>query len=93
MRITAQDLQALDIADAVIPEPEGGAHMDAIATIAALDEELQRHLEALVLLDVDTLLEQRYAKYRAIGAYQEGQFDRLTYAANGAAASLAPPFS
>ncbi len=93
MRITAQDLSTLHIADAVIPEPEGGAHMDAIVTIAALDEELQRHLEELVLLDVDTLLEQRYAKYRAIGAYQEDQFDRLTYAANGAAASFAPPFS
>jgi acetyl-CoA carboxylase carboxyl transferase subunit alpha len=93
MRITAQDLRTLAIADAVVPEPEGGAHMDATATIAALGEELQRHLAELVLLDVDTLLERRYAKYRAIGAYQEGQFDHLAYASNGAAASFAPPFS
>jgi acetyl-CoA carboxylase carboxyl transferase subunit alpha len=93
MRITAQDLLALDIADAIIPEPQGGAHMDADATVAALGAELRLHLEELLLLDVATLLDRRYAKYRAIGAYQEGQSSLLTSSSNGSPASFVPPFS
>ena len=38
MKITAQDLLALKIADAIVPEPEGGAHTDAETIIAALGD-------------------------------------------------------
>jgi acetyl-CoA carboxylase carboxyl transferase subunit alpha len=93
MKITAQDLYALKIADAIIPEPAGGAHLEAADTIAALDAELRPHLEELLSLDVATLLDRRYAKYRAIGAYQEGQHNLFAYASNGSHASFIPPFS
>jgi acetyl-CoA carboxylase carboxyl transferase subunit alpha len=93
MKITAQDLHTLKIADAIIPEPEGGAHLDTAATIAALGAELRRHLEELVQLDVAALLDRRYAKYRAIGSYQEGQHNLFAYSANGSSASFIPPFS
>jgi acetyl-CoA carboxylase carboxyl transferase subunit alpha len=73
MKITAQDLFALKIADAVIPEPEGGAHMDVEGTVAAIGAALQRQLEDLLRLDVHALLARRYAKYRAIGVFQEDQ--------------------
>ncbi|MFL5805156.1 MAG: acetyl-CoA carboxylase carboxyltransferase subunit alpha [Roseiflexaceae bacterium] len=93
MKITAQDLYALQIADAIVPEPEGGAHLDAAATIAALGAALRQHLEELLPLDIATLLDRRYAKYRAIGAYQEGQHNRFAYSSNGSPASFVPPFS
>jgi acetyl-CoA carboxylase carboxyl transferase subunit alpha len=93
MKITAQDLLALKIADAIIPEPEGGAHMAAEATIAALGLALQEQLGTLLALDADTILARRYAKYRAIGAFQEGQQNLIARAYDGAPASFIPPFS
>ena len=73
MRITAQDLLTLEIVDAIIPEPEGGAHMNVDAITADLGAALREHLDDLVKFSVDQLLANRYAKYRAIGSFQEGQ--------------------
>lgn len=71
LKLTAQDLLALGIIEEVIPEPPGGAHTDAQATITALGARIAAHLDELCALDLATLLERRYAKYRAIGRYQE----------------------
>ncbi|GAB4128742.1 MAG: acetyl-CoA carboxylase carboxyltransferase subunit alpha [Roseiflexaceae bacterium] len=73
MRITAQDLYTMQIADVVVGEPEGGAHTNTEATITAVGAALRSQLATLVRLDRHTLLEQRYQKYRAIGQYQTGQ--------------------
>lgn len=71
LKLTAQDLRALEIVDEVVPEPPGGAHTNAQATIAALGERILANLDALCALDMPTLLQRRYAKYRTIGRYQE----------------------
>lgn len=73
MRITALDQYDLGIVDVIIPEPEGGAHTDAAAAAAAVGEALRAALEALVGLPIDDLLQRRYARYRAIGRFQECQ--------------------
>ncbi|GAB4204154.1 MAG: acetyl-CoA carboxylase carboxyltransferase subunit alpha [Roseiflexaceae bacterium] len=73
MRVTAPDLLELGIADAIIPEPDGGAHADSQAAIEALRGALQQHLNELLRDDIETLLARRYAKYRAIGSFQEQQ--------------------
>lgn len=70
MRITAQDLLDMGVADMIIPEPEGGAHTNAQETIAAVGQALHSQLRHLETLPLDQLLEQRYQKYRAIGAFQ-----------------------
>jgi acetyl-CoA carboxylase carboxyl transferase subunit alpha len=93
MRITAQDLLSLQIADAVIAEPEGGAHTDADTTVAAVGATIRQQLVELLRLDLASLMEQRYAKYRAIGVFQEGQHERLAHSSNGTSASFIPPFS
>lgn len=67
MKITAADLCALGIADEVVPEVLGGAHLDPVRTIADVGEALQRHLRDLLELPVPELLRQRYEKYRSIG--------------------------
>jgi acetyl-CoA carboxylase carboxyl transferase subunit alpha len=92
MKITAQDLLALDVIDAIVPEPEGGAHTDAEAIIAAAGDMLRSQLAELLRLDLPTLLDRRYAKYRAIGHYQERQSQALVYA-NGDGASFSLPFT
>ena len=92
MRITAQDLLELGIADLIIPEPEGGAHLDSAAAVAATGEALRHQLDILVRRDLDDLLARRYQKYRAIGSFQEGQSHLLARAAN-TTASFPPLFS
>jgi len=93
MKITAQDLLALDVIDAIVPEPEGGAHTDAEAMIAAAGDMIRSQFAELLRLDVLTLLDQRYAKYRAIGHYQERQSQILGYTNGDGGASFSLPFA
>ena len=67
LRMTALDLQNLGICDEIIPEATGGAHRGLTVTAAALEDAITRHLEELAGLDVQTRLDRRYGKYRAIG--------------------------
>jgi acetyl-CoA carboxylase carboxyl transferase subunit alpha len=71
LRLTAADLAALRIVDEVIPEPPGGAHLDPQAAIAVVGEALRRHLQAVAGVPLDLLLQRRYARYRAMGYYEE----------------------
>jgi acetyl-CoA carboxylase carboxyl transferase subunit alpha len=81
MKITAQDLYQLGIIDEIVPEPVGGAHLDAAATMTAVGTAIQQHLEQLRGLSVAELQQQRYEKYRSIGVVQQTQ----TVDANGVA--------
>jgi acetyl-CoA carboxylase carboxyl transferase subunit alpha len=71
LKLTAQDLYELDIIDEIVAEPPDGAHNNAQAAIITLGERIAAHLDELCALDLRTLLQRRYAKYRAIGRYQE----------------------
>jgi acetyl-CoA carboxylase carboxyl transferase subunit alpha len=71
LRLTASDLAALGVVDEIVPEPRGGAHLDAPATIAAVGDALRRHLRAAVGVPPEVLLQRRYAKYRAMGYHEE----------------------
>src|SRR5664279_1309478 len=70
MRLTAADCKALGVIDEVLPEPPGGAHADPVATIDTVGRAIDGRLERLVLLPVEALLEARYAKFRAMGAWE-----------------------
>ncbi len=71
LKLHGEDLQKFGIVDDIIPEPLGGAHRDMAATAASLKSALLKHLKKLTSLDPQTLLDQRYAKYRAIGDFIE----------------------
>jgi acetyl-CoA carboxylase carboxyl transferase subunit alpha len=71
LRLTAGDLGALRVVDEVIEEPRGGAHLDPEAAIAAVGKALRHHLRVLSGVPIDVLLQRRYAKYRAMGYYEE----------------------
>ena len=68
---TARDLLKLNIIDEVVPEPVGGAHHDPAKTAANLKAALIRHLDELCALDPEELVRRRYAKFRAMGSWQE----------------------
>lgn len=67
LKITAQDLAALKIIDAVIPEPVGGAHRDPIAAIDAVADQIAAGLKEMDGLSGDEILKQRRAKFLAMG--------------------------
>lgn len=67
MKITAADLHALGIVDAVVPEPPRGAHENHEQTARLLEPYLERALEELSRLSPQELVAQRYEKYRRMG--------------------------
>ena len=67
MKVTAGDLQALGVVDRVVPEPLGGAHRSPNEAIASLKDAIIEELDGLAKLDRAQLLEQRRAKFLAIG--------------------------
>ena len=71
MRITANDMLEMKMADEVIAEPVGGAHRDHDGTADILKEALLRHLNELKEVPVDDLVENRIERYRTIGEWKE----------------------
>jgi acetyl-CoA carboxylase carboxyl transferase subunit alpha len=67
MKITAPDLLRFGIVDAIVAEPEGGAHTDHAAAASALQAALLDALHTLDLHSIDELVAERQRSYRAIG--------------------------
>jgi acetyl-CoA carboxylase carboxyl transferase subunit alpha len=71
LKLTAADLLELGIADEVVAEPEGGAHLSPKAAATGLGEALDRNLRELEALDHEELVRQRREKYYAMGEWRE----------------------
>jgi acetyl-CoA carboxylase carboxyl transferase subunit alpha len=71
LRLAAPDLLELGIVDALIPEPDGGAHTDHDRTAANLKQALLAQLEALARVPLEDLLAARYERFRSIGVVVE----------------------
>lgn len=69
LKITAPDLVGLGVVDRIVEEPAGGAHQDHDDAAARLGAALEAELTALSQLSPAALREQRYARFRALGAY------------------------
>ncbi len=73
LRMTAHDLHNMGICDEIIPEAVGGAHRGLATTARNVEAALLRHLDELAAMSVETRLEARYAKFRAIGHLERRQ--------------------
>jgi acetyl-CoA carboxylase carboxyl transferase subunit alpha len=69
LRLTAADLERLGIVDEVVAEPLGGAHRNAERAALSLKQAILSALTDLEGVPVETLLRNRYEKYRRIGAH------------------------
>ncbi|MGA8075533.1 MAG: acetyl-CoA carboxylase carboxyltransferase subunit alpha [Candidatus Acidiferrales bacterium] len=69
LRITAKDLLEMKLVDEIVPEPEGGAHLDPESTARTLDNVLQTSLRHLTKMAPSDLLSQRYEKFRRMGQF------------------------
>ena len=71
MKITAEDMVRLGVAETVIEEPLGGAHNDLDKISENIKEYLSLKIEEKLQKDIDVLLKERYTKFRKIGDFQE----------------------
>jgi acetyl-CoA carboxylase carboxyl transferase subunit alpha len=69
LKMTAQDLLGLGIIDGIVPEPPEGAHNDPAAAAEALRITLRQALAELTPLTAKQLIDQRYEKFRRMGAF------------------------
>jgi acetyl-CoA carboxylase carboxyl transferase subunit alpha len=75
LKITAPDLLALGLVDAIVPEPTGGAHNDHDTATALVDQALHAALLEVSALSVDQRLAARYDKFRRMGEEGVGFVD------------------
>lgn len=68
LRLTAQDLLKLGVADRSVTEPMGGAHRDRPATIDAVGKAIGDMLKELSELDRDGLIAARRKKFLDLGS-------------------------
>ena len=78
LKLTAPDLVELGIADEIVPEPPGGAHVDPSAAAGFVRDAILKNLSQLAKLSPKQLLDQRYAKFRGMGVFKEGPIPTLT---------------
>ena len=67
LRLTAQDLTKLGVADRIISEPMGGAHRDPQKAIAAVGKALNAMLTSLEKKSREELIKDRRKKFLAMG--------------------------
>ena len=71
LKMRAWDLKEFGVIDKVIDEPRGGTHRDPRLMAARLKTFLERTLKELGSLPIEKLVENRYEKFRRMGAFLE----------------------
>lgn len=69
LKISAQNLKKLGVIDDIIPEPFGGAHKNPKCAEINLKKVVLLSISGLEKIKIDTLLENRYNKFRRIGFF------------------------
>jgi len=69
LKLTAQDLLRLGMIDDIIPEPAEGAHSDWDLAAKNVGDTLEMQLKELGAMSAEELADQRYEKFRAMGAF------------------------
>ena len=71
MRLTAGEQQALGVIDVVVGEPTEGAHAAPEETARRLGAQIVTQLDRLMPRDLDELLQERYDRFRGMGAFAD----------------------
>jgi len=69
MKMTAPDLLQLGIVNRIVEEPAGGAHQDVKAAAKLVDAALNDALAELLQMTPEELVEDRYRRFRNLGAF------------------------
>jgi acetyl-CoA carboxylase carboxyl transferase subunit alpha len=71
LKITPSDLLEHKLIDDILDEPLIGAHRDKVTAAEAIKKYYLEQVEALKALPVDEMLDQRYKRLTAVGAFSE----------------------
>ena len=71
MKLTSVELKHRQLVDEIVVEPLGGAHRDFDAVAEATRAALERHLDELLGIEIEDLLDRRYRRIRSFGSYSE----------------------
>ena len=71
LKITGKDLLELGVIDEVLSEPAGGNNWAPIEAGNTLKDSIEKHLNQLLKMSKEELLEQRYSKFRVLGKFIE----------------------
>jgi acetyl-CoA carboxylase carboxyl transferase subunit alpha len=77
LKLTSQDLRGFGIVDQIVPEPLGGAHRDPAGVVTRVLGAIDASLHELAAKNVTSLLEERYRKYRRLGAWQNERHEKV----------------
>jgi len=80
LKLTSKDLYKLELVDAVIPEPLGGAHRNLHDTVYNVEKYIVKTLRELKRIKIDNLLDSRYSRLRSIGLSSTEKLRRKTKA-------------
>lgn len=69
LKLNAEDLCELDVIDTIIKEPLGGAHHDTEKVYQEVRKHILKEWNELKGIPVETLLNQRYEKFREMGKF------------------------
>jgi acetyl-CoA carboxylase carboxyl transferase subunit alpha len=70
MRLTAKDLLKFEIVDEIVPEVNGGAHVDPTRQAEILGDVIERQLNEMTPLDGATLTRMRHDRFRRMGVFE-----------------------
>ncbi|MDZ7771354.1 MAG: acetyl-CoA carboxylase carboxyltransferase subunit alpha [Balneolaceae bacterium] len=71
LKLTAADLEEMEVIDGIIKEPLGGAHRDPDAAAEAVRGQLVKSLKKMGRLKAETLVSRRIEKYSSMGEWKE----------------------
>jgi acetyl-CoA carboxylase carboxyl transferase subunit alpha len=71
LKLTPEDLKKYQLIDDIIPEPDGGAQNDPAGMARSLATVIESQLRELSAVETGLLLNCRYKKFRAMGAFGE----------------------
>jgi acetyl-CoA carboxylase carboxyl transferase subunit alpha len=69
LRLTSSDLLEMHLIDGIVPEPAGGAHVNAEAAIAELRQTLKQALAELSGHTTELIIRERIEKFRNMGNF------------------------
>ena len=94
LMLTAHDCLELGIADQIVPEPEGGSHLDPREAARALQLAILTNIAQLSKMSRSKLLKKRYQKFRRMGegsGYSKEAMDREVELLMSITSGDAPP--
>lgn len=84
LKMQAENLLELGVIDTIIPEPLGGAHLNPKIAFKNVKSFILEQWNLLKTVEIDTLLENRYQKFRKIGKFEEECSSNETITTRGA---------